>query len=143
MKNVGNLDTQPCLSSYILIFLLSHFLGLEPPTDYQKQSNRKTVRETASEKRQDDLFILPLAFLVHGSLNFAAGGKVELAYHRILQTSAELNWSQHVELLPCRASSRLFTSHSSRAILLSTFIRRQALDFWWAGPTLQLTTVVK
>jgi len=35
-----------------------------------------------------------------GSQDFAAGGGIELAYHRIQQTSGELNWSRHVELLP-------------------------------------------
>ena len=30
----------------------------------------------------------------------AAGGQIELAYHRIRPPAAELNWSQHVELLP-------------------------------------------
>jgi len=35
-----------------------------------------------------------------GSLNIAGGGEIELAYHRIHQPAGELNWSQHVELLP-------------------------------------------
>ena len=35
-----------------------------------------------------------------GSQDFAAGGEIELAYHRIRPPAAELNRSQHVELLP-------------------------------------------
>jgi len=35
-----------------------------------------------------------------GSQDSAGGGEIELAYHRIRPPAAELNWSQHVELLP-------------------------------------------
>jgi len=36
---------------------------------------------------------------IHDSQNLAARGQIELAYHRIRQAPAELNWSQHFELL--------------------------------------------
>ena len=46
----------------------------------------------------------------------AAGGKVELAHNRIHRTSAELNWSQHVELLPV-------TAHTIRGFAVPALIK--------------------
>jgi len=39
------------------------------------------------------------ATILPGSQHFAAGGEIELAYHRIRTPAAELNRSQHVELI--------------------------------------------
>ena len=38
--------------------------------------------------------------MLPGSEDLAAGGQIELAYHRIRPAPAELNWTQHVELQP-------------------------------------------
>ena len=64
----------------------------------------KDITELYRAKALQNATILP------SSQDFAAGGEIELAYHRIQQPAAELNWSQHVELLPV-------TNNGARSIL--------------------------
>ena len=68
----------------------------------------KDITELYRAKSPENATVSP------NSQNIAAGGKVELAYNRIHQAPGELNWSQHVELLPVTAHTvRSFAGPSS------------------------------
>jgi len=56
------------------------------------------------------------ATVLPNSQIIAAGGNIELAYHPIQQPAGELNWSQHVELLPV-------TAYTIRGFAVSTLIK--------------------
>ena len=55
------------------------------------------------------LFPFTFALFLPGSQDFAAGGEIELAYHRIQQPAAELNWSQ--QPLQCYGARASYLSY--------------------------------
>jgi hypothetical protein len=69
--------------------------------------------EIRVHQRSAVLFPFKFALFLPGSQDFAGGGEIELAYHRIRPRSAELNWSQHVELLPVTAHTITINTHGT------------------------------